>query len=293
MSGMVGRIRTFAGLLLLTVSLAAQREAPVAPERIHIIGASVSGGFMDGPLFGAEKQGQSVSLHRMLKKWCDGEVKVTTHPPMEMWMLFQDPVGTGEKEIALAKRRKPDAVVAIDFPFWFAYGYVRGDENEARTKRFERGLALLAQLDGPLVVGDLPDMRGAAVRMLKPQQIPSAAILKQLNERLAAWAKQREDVLLVPLSRLVHELKVDGVELPLKQGKVRTAPAALLQEDRLHATRLGMAMLTFRLQEKLQHLFPKAHALHGHEWTFEQFVEAAGAEVELEGLLEAAAEKKK
>ena len=50
------------------------------------------------------------------------------------------------------------------------------------------------------------------------------------------------------------------------------------------ATRLGMAFLTFRLQRSLQHLFPKAHALHGHQWSFEQLVEAAGAEEELEEL---------
>lgn len=278
-----------AALLLLAVPLSAQREETVAPERIHIIGASVSGGFTDGPLFGAEKQGQSVSLHRVLKKWCDGEVKVTTHPPMEMWMLFKDPVATGKKEIALAKRRKADAVVAIDFPFWFAYGYARGDEKTTRTKRFEQCLAMLDQLERPVVVGDLPDMRGASTRMLRPRQIPSPEILELLNERLAAWARKRENVLLVPLAGLVRELKVDGVELPLDGGKLRTPPCALLQEDRLHATRLGMAMLTFRMQEKLQHLFPKAHALHGHTWAFEQFVEAAGAEVELEGLQEAAA----
>ena len=66
---------------MLAPRLSAQ-DAAVAPERIHIIGASVSGGFVDGPLFGAEEKGDSVSLHRVLKKWCDGEVKVTTHPPV-------------------------------------------------------------------------------------------------------------------------------------------------------------------------------------------------------------------
>jgi len=285
MKRMAGRTWTIAALLCFAAPLAAQDES-VAPERIHIIGASVSGGFMDGPMFGAKEKGESVSLHRMLKRWCDGEVKVTTHPPMEMWMLFRDPVKTGGKEIAVAKRRKPDAVVAIDFPFWFAYGYVRGDQAEARARRFEQGLALLDELKMPIVVGDLPDMTGAAQRMLNPRQIPSKQTLKLLNARLAEWVKQRENVQLVRLSGLVKELKVDGVELPLAAGKLRTEPAALLQEDKLHATRLGMAMLTFRMQDALQHLFPKAHALHGHAWTFEQFVEAAGAEEELEGLQE-------
>lgn len=268
---------------MLAPRLSAQ-DAAVAPERIHIIGASVSGGFVDGPLFGAEEKGDSVSLHRVLKKWCDGEVKVTTHPPMQMWSLFRDPVEIGGQELALATRRKPDAVVAVDFLFWFAYGYVGRDPERQRPDRFEQGLALLDQLKVPLIVGDLPDMRGAATRMLRPRQIPSVEMLEKLNARLVAWAKQRGDVAVVPLSKLIKGLRADGVALPLADGALRTEPLALLQADRLHATRLGMAYLTFRLQRQLQHLFPKAHELHGHEWSFEQLVEAAGAEEELDEL---------
>ena len=272
---------------LLAPRLMAQ-DAAVAPERIHIIGASVSGGFVDGPLFGAEEPGDSVSLHRVLKKWCDGEVKVTTHPLMQMWSLFRDPVEIGGQELALAKRRKPDAVVAVDFLFWFAYGYVGRDPERQRRARFEQGLALLDQLEVPLIVGDLPDMRGAATRMLKPQQVPSKKTLARLNARLRGWARQRGDVTVVPLSELIHELKIDGTVLPLAAGALRTAPLALLQADRLHPTRLGVAFLTYRMQPALRRLFPKAHALHGHAWTLEDLVAAARAEEELEELRAAA-----
>lgn len=290
MSAAAGRSILLAALAALP--LAAQRDA-VAPARIHVIGASVSGGFTDGPLFGAEEQGESVALYRILKAWCEGAVKVTTHPPLEMWMLFKDPPATGRKEIALAKRRRPDAVVAVDFLFWFAYGYAGVDPGRQRPVRFEQGLALLDQLEVPLIVGDLPDMRGAATRMLRPRQIPSAEMLAKLNARLAAWAEQRGDVQVVPLSQLIRELKVDGTSLPTAAGALRTAPSALLQADRLHATRLGMAFLTFRLQSSLQRLFPEAHALHGHGWSFEQFVAAAGAAAELDDLRADAAAKRR
>ena len=270
--------------LSLVASLPAQQVASTGPARIHVIGASVSGGFVDGPLFGAKEQGSSVSMSRVLKQWCGDEVKVTTHPQMEMWMLFREPAKTGKKQVKLAKRRKADVVMAVDFLFWFAYGFVWGDPNEHRPARFEQGLALLDELDVPLVVGDVPDMRGASTRMLKPRQIPTAAMTRRLNERLVEWAKQRENVTLVSLSNLVKELKDDGSALPLASGDLRTPPAALLQDDGLHATRLGMALLTFRLQGTLQKLFSKGHGLYGHGWTFEQFVEAAGAEEELESL---------
>ncbi|MCK5943966.1 MAG: hypothetical protein KAI24_18420 [Planctomycetes bacterium] len=290
---MAGRtLLSLALLALAAPSVAQQDPAEVAaPRRVHIVGASVSGGFKDGPLFGAKEPGDSVTLHRMLKRWCADEAKVTTHPPLEMWNLFRDPVGIGKKQIALARRRQADLLVAVDFPFWFAYGYVRGDAAKARAARLARGLELLDELRVPVVVGDLPDMRGAAVRMLKPRQIPKPEVLAQLNAQLKRWADEREHVTLVPLAGLVDELKVAGVELPLAGGPLRTAPAALLQEDRLHATRLGVALLTFRLQDALRSQFPDGHALRQQQWPFERFVEAAAAEVELESLQERARAK--
>ena len=270
---------------------AGDADAAKAPERIHIIGASVSGGFEDGPLFGASQQGDSVTLQQLLKRWCGSEVKVTTHAPMEMWNLFTDPKGIGEKEVDMALRRQPDLVLAVDFPFWFAYGYVRGDEREARKALLEVGLAYLSRFEVPVVIGDLPDMTGAATRMLNPRQIPSPEVLEELNARLAAFAAEREHVTLVPLAAIVKQMKVDGIALPLADGPLVTAPGAMLQEDRLHATRLGMAMLVHELQDALRERFPAGHALHDRRWTFEQFVEAAGAGGELDLLREAAAGK--
>ncbi|MCB9877291.1 MAG: hypothetical protein H6835_06775 [Planctomycetes bacterium] len=287
-------IRTLTVLLFGCALAVAQREpgpadaAPPAvgvakaPERIHIIGASVSGGFEDGPLFGAEKQGDSVPLQQLLKKWCGEHCRVTTHAPMEMWKLFEDPLGVGDKEVVMARRRKPDVVLAIDFLFWFSYGYVRGDEAEARAALLQQGLALLNQLEVPLVIGDLPDMKGAATRMLSPRQVPSAEQLRQLNATIAAFDRERDDVTTLPLAAFVSEMRDKGVVLPLAAGPLQLAPLALQQEDRLHATRLGMAVLGFRMQDTLRSLFPEGHALHDQQWTFEQWVEAAGADGELE-----------
>ena len=184
--------------------------------------------------------------------------------------------------------REPLTGEVFDFPFWFAYGYVNGDELEQRMARFEQGLSLLAEFEVPVLVGDLPDMRGAATRLLSPQQVPSEQVLGKLNERLKQWAKEHENVTLVPLAETVKQLKVDGVTLPLASGAEKTPPGALLQGDRLHATRLGVAFLVHRLQEPLRALFPEGHALHEQQWTFEQFVEAAGAETTLDDVRAAA-----
>lgn len=270
--------------------LAQEPPAPAAkPLRVHVIGASVSGGFRDGPLFGAKEQGDSVTMQHLLKGWCGEHARATTHATAQMTAMFNDPDTIGAAQIEGAKKAKPDVVVAIDFPFWFAYGACReADQAAARSARLAKGLAMLAQLEVPVLIGDLPDMTGAAPRMLSPSWIPKPEVLRALNEQLAAFVAKHPNVRLVPLGGFVKAMKVDGAVLPLDDGPLQTPPGALLQEDRLHATRLGMAFLGHLLQAHLQPLFPKDHALASQRWTLGQFVAACGAEDELDRVRAAA-----
>lgn len=273
--------------LLCVASLSAQEKAVDAakkPLRVHVIGASVSGGFRDGPLFGAEEQGDSVTLQHLLKAWAGDDARATTHNTAEMTVMFQRPKEIGQAQIEGVKKAKPDVVIAVDFPFWFAYGHVQGDEATARKGLLAAGCELLAQLEMPVLLGDLPDMTGAAKRMLSPRQIPSPEILKALNEQLADFVKSHPNFHLVPLAGLVATMKDKGASLACTEGALPTPPGALLQEDRLHATRAGMALLGFTIQEPLRALFPDGHPLRARAWTFDQFVEAAGAGVEIEAL---------
>jgi hypothetical protein len=288
----------FAALLLLAVASVAatlpaqEAAAQDAPKHIHIIGASVSAGFEDGPLFGAKTNGDSVSMLHMLKRWSDGEVKVTSHAQMAMCYLFSDPIKNGKQQIELAKKKKPDMVVAVDFPFWFGYGPVSGDKAKARLARLETGLGYLKELNVPIIIGDFPNMLGAKVRMLKPLWIPTEATLKLLNARLSKFVADNQNVTLVPMAQIVKALKDDGVNLPLQAGELKTGPGVLLQEDQLHATRLGMALMAFQMQATLREHFPNKHPLHEQQWSFEEFAEAAGADAELESLIDEANQKK-
>ncbi len=271
-----------------TIALAQATAAAPAPVRIHIIGASVSAGFEDGPLFGADKQGDSVPLQTVFRAWADEAGKVTTHSPTEMAVLFQKPVEVAEREIALLKKRKPDVVLAVDFLFWFAYGYVSGDELQARSLLLDKGLDMLTELELPVLIGDLPDMTGAARRMLSPRQIPGPEVLAKLNERLRGAVAAHPNLHLVPLAGFVANSRGKGLVLPLASGLLQTPPLALQQEDRLHATRLGVAYLSFVMLPHLLQVMPEEHPLRARQWTIEQFIEAAGAEDELAALREAA-----
>lgn len=283
-------LRTWVSFSVLLVSSLSAQEAAVPaaakkPLRLHVIGASVSGGFRDGPTFGAEEQGDSVTLHQMLKAWAGEHARATTHNTVDMTVMFQAPARIGKAQSEGARKAKPDILLAIDFPFWFAYGHVFSqDEGKARSELLASGLAMLADFEMPVLIGDLPDMQGAAKRMLNPRQIPQPELLAKLNEQILTFVKAHPNFRIVPLAATVQTLKVDGATLPLASGPLQTAPGALLQEDRLHATRLGMALLGFTIQDMLRETFPEDHPLHTQKWTFEQFVEAAGAEGELEVL---------
>jgi hypothetical protein len=270
----------------------APSTASAAARKLHIIGASVSGGFRDGPLTGAKEPGDSVTLQHVLAAWCGERSQASTHAPMHMLAMFARPEENGKKQIQSAAKVTPDAVVAIDFPFWYAYGYfdgLTGDaELKARSARYQRGLEALASLKCTVLVGDLPDMRGAAARMLAPAQIPAPAMLAAMNEQLATFVATHPQLRIVPLAKVVAELKEKGVLLPLAKGAVQTKPGALLQGDKLHANRLGMAYLGLQLQPFLQALFPADHPLRAQTWTFEQFVAACGAEGDLEAVVAAA-----
>lgn len=287
----------------LTAALHAQEPAAApaavaskaASELFHVrvIGASVSGGFRDGPMTGATETGETVTMQHLLKAWCGEHGKATTHSPLSMMAMFTAPERIGEEQVKAVLKAKPDAVLAVDFPFWFAYGYMKGDdETKARRELLQKGLGMLGKLEMPVVVGDLPDMQGAARRMLNPAQIPNQEQLKLLNEDLAKFVAEHKSVRLVPLAATVAVMKDQGVLLPLQDGPLPTAPGTLLQGDRLHANRLGMAFLGHTLQPTLQQLFPEKHPLRTQTWTFEQFVAACGAEEDLKAARAAAAKAK-
>ncbi len=291
------RIGSFV-MALLAVGCALSQD-PAAPAkaakklRLHVVGASVSGGFEDGPLWGAAEQGDSVPLQWVLKAWCGEHARATTHPLEPMAQLFISPMELGRQQIDGAKKAKAEILVAVDFPFWFAYGEWTGkDEATGRKAKLAQGLELLATFDGPILVGDLPDMRGAAPRMLRASWIPSVALLAELNTQLETFVAARPNMRLVKLAALVKGMKTEGVALPLVDGALQAPPGAMLQSDRLHANRLGMAMLGFTVQPMLRDAFAKDHPLHAQNWTLDQFVEACGAGPDIADLRAAAAKPK-
>lgn len=254
-------MRAFAdGVVFVVVGLLAvagtdDTAKPVAKvtspyARVAVVGASVSHGFGNGvPL--------SALFAHALKD--DPDAHVTDHSEGN---LFFDPEGLGERAITRCITDDATLVVGIDFLFWFAYGVptLGKDELERRMLRLEAGLELLESLSCPLVLGDLPDLRDAKSEWLAPAAIPSVEVLAALNARVAAWAKERPTVVLVPMATWVKTLLDERWEFPPLEGSdakpERMAFDAAMQADRLHPTALGAFALTHELMAKLRERFP-------------------------------------
>ena len=203
-------------------------------DRIAVIGASASRGF-----------GSPLGLADVL------EVAIAGAPGTVLdasdSRLFTDPERRGAALVERALGARPTLVVAIDYLFWFGYGHASSEDE--RSRRLERGLRLLERFDCDLVVGLLPDMSQAVGLALRGHQVPSASHLAALNGRIRDWAAGRASVRILPLDRLMVDLRERRA---IEVGERRVpAGQALLQRDQLHPTAEGLAVLAALVFETL------------------------------------------
>jgi hypothetical protein len=192
-------------------------------ERVAVIGASASRGF-----------GLDIGLADALTVLC-GNALVDVRDCSSSRM-FIAPLPQATQQVECAREAGPTLVVALDFLFWFGYGFVESEEQ--RLEHLEQGLQLLERFDCPVVVGRFPDMSAAVGRMLLSGQMPDDVTLERLNARLADWASERSGVLVVPLDRMLAELHAGQTA-----DTAVTELGPLLQADELHPTQAGELLL--------------------------------------------------
>lgn len=236
--------------------------------KVAIVGASASAGFgvlMEGP--GGDGPGMvPVRLADLLRAIAEPSAVV-----LGDWsssMFFRSPVSIGDAALARAAAAEAAALVAIDFLFWFAYG---SGGDAMRMRLLEQGLQQLDRFEGPIVVGDIPDMSPAVGGLISASQVPSPELLAMANARVRAWAAERPRVRLLPMSELTrHAFARAGIALrpgpssleppraeePPAQAVEAAPPAAIvaasdhelgatLQRDRLHPTFDGLVAIVW------------------------------------------------
>jgi hypothetical protein len=226
---------------------AAERAPTASPvavadplSRVAVVGASVSRGFGSGISLAAAFQ---FALGKERERVLDAS----------SGQFFLDPLRFGESQLEKARIHRATMIVAVDFLFWFAARVpARGpDETTRRLERLAEGLELLAEVEVPLLLGDLPDMTGAQHRSLRPEMLPSSTALAALNRAIREFAASRENVCLVPTSKWMTELRRGEWTLAAatdgSPGSTVLTPELVLRADRLHPTKLGVIALTDRL----------------------------------------------
>lgn len=240
--------------VLLSLLLSTPPPTPDAPtsrecDRIALIGASVTwgaGNFVPIPLE-THIHNEPVDLADVLGSTltCDHEIVVSGGD----LGFFRAPMGRGAEQAAAAEAAEPTLVLALDFLFWYGYGY-RGadgtphDGTASRLALLERGLKELDRFDCPVLVFDFPDMSPAADIILSRSQIPSPDARAALNARLAEWAGERDNVRILPLADTVEAIRADkGFTIDDLAWPAGSADRFILP-DRLHPTTEGTIALT-------------------------------------------------
>ena len=248
----MGAIAGFITLLLVLAQDAGtgQETSPRVPQRtvgkVAIVGASVSAGFgVVVELMDEEGPGHSKGMIAMkdVLMAADGEAEVT-YLDLSSHLFFSRPREFARSAIDRTLAWKPDLVLAVDFLFWFAYGY---RPEGRRLDSLRVGLALLDELAAtgvPMVIGELPDLEGIRSFVITEGQIPEGATIREANRIINDWASGRDNVGVVPIAGLSEELRQSG-ELVVgnyewnREGTTQDLIAA----DKLHPTFDGLVCL--------------------------------------------------
>ncbi|MFT5285327.1 MAG: hypothetical protein ACI8TQ_001490 [Planctomycetota bacterium] len=220
--------------------------APTPPkfelfDRVVVIGASLSAGF------GLERENKAeISLADIFDATINakhGRVSNQAQPTFAF-----DPEGYGQLIVDATKALKPTLVIAIDFPFWFAYG---NTPNERRLSRLKAGLKLMDGFDCPILIGDFPNLAHAVGGgVLSKSQVPGEAQLLELNRAVDDWIAKGPNRHLIKLSELATAVQ-ESKDLPYGTGWKRARLNELTQADKLHPTLLGTSMIAVMSAELL------------------------------------------
>jgi len=249
-------------LLILGSAVAAAARTNSPWGRMVMIGASVSAGFTASEPLG----GPSTPQFR-LSRYVDAALLVPHEPVKNLanTFFFLQPELLARQQIEQALKAKPTLVLGVDFLFWFCYG--EGATDDERMRRFEKGLELLQTIKCPLLLGDIPDASAAVDGMLRPEQVPSTNAMKAANQRLREWAATRPNVVILGLSEFMRTVMANQSltirDHTLPEGKTRV----LLQNDKLHPSPPGCAVVALAALEALQtkHAFPVSDVRWDHK----------------------------
>ena len=118
-----------------------------------------------------------------------------------------------------------------------------------RMEKLNFALNLLEQLNVPVVVGNLPDVRNAIGKMLSNNQVPSKESLDELNKRIHSWGNEHDNVSIIDVFTLWNKVLHDEEIVLLEHTWPAGSREKLLQKDMLHTTFEGTVAASLLVAE--------------------------------------------
>ncbi len=229
-------------LLMAFFQIADSKE--IEWKRPVIIGASLSDGFSlrDFGLPFVSRRSKRLGLHHHLKANLSEKHGRILNLGSNWTFLATE--AKGKYQVKKARDAEATVVFAIDYLFWYLSAEAkqrgRGFREMSRLEFFEVGLAHLATLKCPVVVGNVPDAGSSVGKVLSREQYAGTETIAKANARLAVWLKEHPNMALLDLHhfhRLAstnQEMEILGQTIP--EGQTQ---GLYLQRDLLHPTSTG------------------------------------------------------
>ncbi len=253
-----------ASCFVAVTSISAQdaRERTPTQQGIAVIGASASAGW--GVMVPVLKPSEGNRYRHVTLANALAAVDPTLPAAVTQSgdpLFFRKRASDRASQVDLAISARPEAVIAVDFLFWYGYGTVRAntpaEASRMRMDRLALGLAQINRLAAqniPIIVGDLPDVSDAANAMpysvIGEAQLPKPDVLVALNNRIALWAQANDHVHLLPLSTLIRDMR--GGTGVAGGGATWGPEPRLMQHDHLHPTAEGLLALAANAIDRMR-----------------------------------------
>jgi hypothetical protein len=117
------------------------------------------------------------------------------------------------------------------------------------------------------VLGDIPDASSAAYRILGPEEIPKRETITAVNQRLRQWAAAGKERTVVRLAEFMKSA-LENEAIEIHQHKIHET-RLLLQEDKLHPTPRGAAVLALAVVDQLR-ARSAAPDVKGIQWNIDE-----------------------
>jgi hypothetical protein len=217
------------------------QSVPIEPDespalRVGVFGASLSAGY-----------GADVSLSDLFDECVMVPALVLDQSSL---FFFMDPHSKGKIAIQKLMDQRVDVLIGVDYLFWFGYGKKTMEE---RLSGLDIGFEVLEEIECRILLGDLPDGNDATAISDK-SKIPTPEEIRELNQKIHAWAAARDHVQILPLYEW-HQQVLRGEDATAFGDSGILDPAVVLQKDGLHPSNEGMGCIARGCLNCLVHHF--------------------------------------